>query len=113
MGVGRLKSVKPLVKALPPRVRPPVKYVDPFYRSPDWVAFAFAVKEMRGWRCEDCSKDCSQDKGDLIADHIKERKDGGADFDLNNTRNRCTACHNRKTAAARTARYTGQRRGVG
>ena len=104
--MGRIKSIKPLVATLPPRVSRPEKYVDPFYRSRDWTTFATAIKIERRWRCDGCGKDCSENHSELIADHIKERKDGGKDFALSNVRLLCLPCHNRKTAKARTARYT-------
>lgn len=102
--MGRLKALPPLVRTLAPLVRVPEKYVDPFYESPEWRAFAREIKQQRGYICEDCGKDCTDTPRGLIADHIVERKDGGADFDPLNTCLRCTACHNRKTAKARTQR---------
>jgi cytochrome c553 len=42
--------------------------------------------------------------GPRYLDHVKERKDGGADFDPGNVLFRCATCHGRKTEEARQAR---------
>jgi 5-methylcytosine-specific restriction endonuclease McrA len=44
----------------------------------------------------------------VIADHIVERKDGGADLDPNNIELLCHAHHQKKTALARARRARGQ-----
>lgn len=41
----------------------------------------------------------------LIADHIKERQDGGALYDVNNGQALCPTCHGRKTSEARRQRF--------
>lgn len=66
---------------------------------------------MRGQRCEACGKTRDDDGRSvrLIADHIVERRDGGADFDPANIQLLCIrlnadgqgGCHNRKTTVAR------------
>lgn len=40
----------------------------------------------------------------MFADHIVERKDGGAEFDPANGQCLCGSCHSRKTAAERAKR---------
>lgn len=84
-----------------PRLTAPPKTVDPFYRSPEWLALIASIKRERGNRCEDCSTQ----GGVIIGDHIVELKDGGAALDKRNIRLRCLPCHNTKTAAVRAQRY--------
>ena len=80
---------------------------DGFYQSRRWGKLARSVKEARGYRCEECGVDKSDDPRGLIADHVCERKDGGADLDPGNIRLLCAACHNAKSAAARLTRVVG------
>lgn len=105
--MGRLKSLPARVASLAPAVAVPAKVPDPFYESAEWRTFAREVKAQRGYRCEEvtCGRDCSDTPRGLIADHVVERRDGGADFDPVNVRLLCTACHNRKTASARARRF--------
>jgi 5-methylcytosine-specific restriction protein A len=104
--VGRLKALPSRAASLAARVTRPEKVVDPFYESAEWRQFIRAVKEQRGYRCEvvECGKDCRDNPRGLIGDHIIERKDGGADFDLRNIMLMCTGCHNRKTGRERSRR---------
>lgn len=99
-----LKAGPSRLSTAPRRLASPAKKVDPFYESREWRDFATTIKAQRGWRCEDCGVDCSQDKRALHADHIVERVDGGADFDPLNIRCRCASCHYRKGNRARQAR---------
>ena len=94
--------------AAPRGLASPPKVADPFYLSPGWRRFAEAIKSQRGWVCEACGFDGSQGRSRRLmhADHVEERKDGGADFDPGNIRVLCQRCHNRKTAGA------AKRRGV-
>ena len=95
------------LRALPSRFgKPPsrwpaqVKQVDPHYSTAGHREWAIAVKERARWQCEDCGA-----KGvRLHADHIIERKDGGADLDPANGRARCSSCHGIKTAKAKAER---------
>ena len=103
--VKKLTIMKALLATAPRQLKPPVKLADPFYESMEWRRFARMVKGHRGWTCEDCGKDCRQTPFTLKADHITERKDGGADFDPLNVRLRCQACDNRKTARAKADRW--------
>jgi len=73
-----------------------------FYQSAAWRAFIGRLRRKRGRRCEDCG----ETEGRIQGDHIIELEDGGARFDENNVRLRCTPCSNRKTARARLARIT-------
>lgn len=94
------------VSAVAARIHRPAKVVDPFYESNEWRSFARVIKQQRGYVCEECGKDCSATPRGLIADHIVERKDGGADFDPLNTLLRCMSCHNKKTSRVRIYRNT-------
>ena len=81
------------------RVRVAPKMTDNFYRSPQWVGLVRDVKAMRGRWCEKCGSGKR-----IIADHIIERKDGGADLDHANIMLLCHSCHQAKTARSRAAR---------
>ena len=105
--MARLMRMPPRIGQPAPRLKAPVKTADPFYESAAWRAFALAIKDQRGWRCEACGKDGRKTPRLMITDHIIERKDGGADFDPLNTQVMCAGCHNAKTAKARAARLTG------
>ncbi len=105
--MGRLKTIGSRVASVAPRTAPPQKVADPFYLSAEWRQFARAVKQARGYVCEnpDCRRDCSNAPRGLIADHVEERRDGGADFEIANVMLLCIACHNSKTAIERTKRH--------
>lgn len=105
--MARLKTIGSRVASVAPRASPPQKVADPFYLSTEWREFARAVKTARGFVCEnpDCRRDCRHAPRGLIADHVVERKDGGADFDVMNVMLLCIACHNSKTAIERTKRH--------
>lgn len=94
---------------------------DPFYASAEWRALTGRVRRSRPRRCEGCGKTHEDDGAPvaLIADHVTERRDGGADLDPGNVRLLCAraggdgrphangqrgGCHARKTRAARVAR---------
>ncbi|KZL06383.1 HNH endonuclease signature motif containing protein [Pseudovibrio sp. Ad26] len=100
-----LKSITPRLNTLGSRLRKAPKAVDPFYLTAEWKALAKYIKQLRGYVCEMCGKDFSKRQHKLIADHIVERKDGGADLDPGNIQCLCTWCHNRKTAQARRMRF--------
>lgn len=95
-----LRMVAPRLARAGARVSAPVKAVEPFYASPEWKTFARAIVSQRGRRCEACGVE----GGRLIADHIIERRDGGADFDPLNIQVLCPSCDNRKRAKAAAAR---------
>lgn len=101
--MGRLSNIKPLVGSLPPRIALAPKLADRFYQSPEWRDLVRSIKQMRGAFCERCGS-----TNRIIADHIVERKDGGADLDPSNIELLCSPCHNRKTAQARARRARGQ-----
>lgn len=105
--MARLKMLASGPAVVAARVAPPVKLADPFYETAAWRAFASAIKRQRGYRCQACGHDGRAQRWRMHADHIVERKDGGADFDPLNIQVLCHGCHNRKTAAARGERRSG------
>ena len=104
-----VRLVDPSVRCIDVRsANPAPKYVDPFYQSAEWTAFQSAVVAERGRVCEDpaCDGRTHRPGMRVFADHIVERKDGGAPFDRRNIMLRCGASHSRKTALARAKRTT-------
>ena len=99
----KLTSLGPMVRPLQDRVKAPPKIADQFYLSPEWRKLVSRVKRKRGAFCQRCD---SSDR--VIADHIVERRDGGADLDENNIELLCFTHHQQKTAQARKHRARGQ-----
>jgi 5-methylcytosine-specific restriction protein A len=91
----RFGRLAPQVSAMP-------KVAESFYQSPEWRKLVAAIKRERGNWCERCGSN-----NRVIADHIKERRDGGADLDPSNIELLCQAHHAAKTAAARARRARG------
>lgn len=87
---------------------PPPKRVDDFYRSEAWMKLRSSLIRQRGRKCERCGKAHDDDGSPvkLIGDHIRERRDGGADLDPSNVMLLCLPCHNAKTAKARGNRWS-------
>lgn len=94
----KLKTLAPAIGQLPHAVGLAAKFVDPFYQSRPWRQLVGVLKRQRGW-CVVCGSGHR-----LIADHIIERRDGGADLDPANIQFLCRAHHNEKTARARAKR---------
>lgn len=103
--MGRLKALKPRLALAPNRLKLLPKATERFYSSPEWRALVarrkldgdyFAALARRKDRTER-----------LILDHIRERKDGGADLDPANTQWLTMSEHAAKTAAARADRSRG------
>ena len=103
--MGKLTNLKPQVSSMPTLLRPPPKTAESFYQSPEWRSLVASIKRTRGSWCEQCGAGPK-----VIGDHIRERKDGGADLDPSNVQLLCWPCHNRKTAKARAARAKGMTR---
>jgi 5-methylcytosine-specific restriction protein A len=100
-----MRTLKPRLRQLDTRsVKPPPKRAEVFYLSPAWRDFSARLLAQRGRRCQDPLCRDPTAPGVRYPDHIKERADGGADFDPANILIRCAPCHGRKTAAARAAR---------
>lgn len=108
--MGKLKSLSPRVATVETRkVVPPPKRADPELRSPQHQRFREVVLKRAGYRCqwvEDgvrCTR--SEANGDrLIADHMRERADGGAPFDPDNGQCLCVQHNTLKGVQARAAR---------
>ena len=103
--MAKLRMLSPLVRTLAPHFKAAPKRAEPFYVSPEWCAFRAEIEKQRGRRCEDPECKAPHAPGPRYLDHVKERKDGGADFDPRNVLFRCASCHGRKTEEARRARY--------
>lgn len=99
--MGRLSAATSRLKTAGSTLRVPAKKAENFYQSKEWKAAAAKAKKRAGYKCQ--SPGCSSSYR-IIADHIVERKDGGADFDQANLQVLCMPCHNTKTAKAKTAR---------
>ncbi len=76
------------------------KPVEAWYRTPDYVRWSRAIRERASFRCEQCGRVDTR----MFADHIKEVKDGGSLFDLNNGMCLCGSCHVLKTNVERLLR---------
>ena len=100
--MARLTTLRPSVAALSSRLRLPPKIADPFYQSAEWRALVARVKRERGSWCQRCGS-----KQRVIADHIVERRDGGADLDASNIEILCFKHHQQKTALAQRRRALG------
>lgn len=80
------------------------KKVDSIYNTAEYAAWREAVIKRANGACEDNECVAPLAPGRRYADHIKELRDGGAPFDLNNGKCRCASCHTRKTLRERAAR---------
>lgn len=100
--MGKLKALQPRLGGGAAKLKAAPKVAELFYQSREWRALVARVKRARGAWCERCG---SSDR--VIADHIVERKDGGADLDETNIELLCAAHHNAKTAEARARRAKG------
>lgn len=109
--MGRLKAMGSRVGAMPSKVKPAPKQVEGFYSSSAWRGLVSDIKQERGARCERVG--CPTPTHRVIADHIVERKDGGADLDPRNIELLCFTHHQQKTAQARAARAQGRTWGGG
>jgi 5-methylcytosine-specific restriction enzyme A len=113
MGMPKLRSLAPLVRALDTRTtRLPPKQKDPFYNSPEFAHWRAMVLARAGYRCEAIDQHghrCTKIRPEhrLYADHIVEIKDGGSLLDINNGQALCSSHHESKTVAARTQRLKG------
>lgn len=105
--MAKLPSASSVLPQAGRRIGAAVKTTDPFYLSAEWRELVTIVRQQRGYVCEACGQDMSSNRRALIADHIRERKDGGQDLDPANVRLLCLPCHNHKTAQASKARRSG------
>lgn len=89
------------------RIKLPEKSADPELLTKEHRAWRAAVLERAGYRCEaiDHGERCQvRAPARLFADHIVERRDGGAPLSMANGQCLCGSHHTRKTAAERAAR---------
>ena len=105
----KLRTLAPLVRTLDTRTtRLPRRQMDPVYNTPEFQAWRAQVVARAGARCEavDHGFRCSKAHPDhrMYADHIKELRDGGQPFDINNGQCLCASHHEIKTAATRAKR---------
>lgn len=100
--MSKLTTIAPRLGGLPVRLVAPPKKVELFYQSKEWRGLVSSIKKQRGAWCQRCGST----KG-LIADHIIERKDGGAELDPANIELLCGKHHAIKTAEARKRRALG------
>ncbi|HLY04255.1 MAG TPA: HNH endonuclease signature motif containing protein [Rhizomicrobium sp.] len=98
-----LKTIGPRVRALEIRAaKPPPKTADPHYLTPEHQVWAEAVKRRADYACQ--WPGCGRRERRMFADHIVEKRDGGALFDLNNGQCLCGKHHSIKSAKARSGR---------
>lgn len=100
------------MKYASPRIKQPALRITPIdtsggfgrtlYRTAAHQTWAKAVKRRDGYTCQSCG--ANGEGVSLIADHIREIRDGGAPLDMDNGQTLCAACHARKTRAAKLAR---------
>lgn len=109
--MARIAMLKPRVAMLDTSLAPPPpKTTDTWYGTPEHKAWAAAVKDRAGSKCQD-----QQHRGPRlvckgVADHIQERRDRpDLQLDPANGLYRCWSCHTRKTNAQRALRQRGER----
>ncbi|MFZ5745265.1 MAG: HNH endonuclease signature motif containing protein [Pseudomonadota bacterium] len=114
--MGRLSAMPPRLAPLGRRVGFLPKVAEQFYSSPEWRALKLArsckAKCNRGPSCRNPdwhdAKARAKPSESLVLDHIKERRDGGADLDPANTQWLTFSEHQAKTARARKERAHGR-----
>jgi hypothetical protein len=105
--MGRLKAAPSRLSAPKPRVGAPPKEAERFYSSKGWLALK-ARRRLDGDYFAALRR--RKHPGErLILDHVRERKDGGADLDPANTEWLTDSEHAAKTAKARAKRAGGGR----
>jgi 5-methylcytosine-specific restriction protein A len=106
--IPKLKTMQPSLKTMDTRtVMPPPKRADAELLTADHRAWREAVLRRAGYRCEAVENGlrCKVSApARLFADHIVERRDGGAALDPANGQCLCGSHHTAKTARARAER---------
>lgn len=104
----RIPTMKPRLKPCDQRTAKPAPSTGPkqLYGTAAWAKLVMRLKRERGDRCEDPTHEGSNQPGErrVIADHIVEVQDGGAELDPANILLRCMPCHVRKTNTERAKR---------
>jgi 5-methylcytosine-specific restriction protein A len=108
----KIGTLKPALKAFDARaVKPAPKTVDPFYLTPQYDDWRAKVIANAGGRCQAIENGIRCWKARpvhrMFADHIVERQDGGALYDLANGQCLCGRHHTLKTLKARAERLGG------
>ncbi|MEZ0060893.1 5-methylcytosine-specific restriction protein A [Bradyrhizobium elkanii] len=90
--------------------RPRPKQADAELLTPEHRAWRLTVCQRAGWRCEWIENgarcEASTKRGDvMIADHIVERADGGALYDVSNGQCLCVSHNTLKGLKSRRARF--------
>lgn len=104
--MSRLKAIAPrLAQASATRLNTQ-KVKDPFYASPEFMAWRKAVIARAGGRCQWPGCNETTYTARMFADHVHEIRDGGDRLDVMNGACLCQAHHNRKTADERAKRLS-------
>lgn len=106
--MSKLKTMRPSLRTIDTRtVKPPAKRADPELLTAEHKLWREQVLRNAGYRCEhvEGGRRCEVSApARLFADHIRERRDGGARLDPANGQCLCGKHHTLKTAAARAER---------
>jgi hypothetical protein len=105
----RLRNTRPMLTSIDTRIAQPApKVPDRELVTSAHRAWRAAVMSRAGHRCEWVERGVRCERAmpeyRLIADHVVERKDGGALFDVANGMATCWMHHARKTVAVRAER---------
>jgi 5-methylcytosine-specific restriction protein A len=107
-----IRTLAPLVpRSSGLTVQPEPKVVDPYYLTEEHRAWREQVVRNAGYRCQwvengrRCTKAAPLHR--MFADHVKERRDGGAALDPANGQCLCGRHHSIKTAMLRGRRAHG------
>ncbi|TWI12711.1 HNH endonuclease [Aerolutibacter ruishenii] len=95
--MGKLKTLKPRIGALPPRLKPVQadrqatrQYAT---NSAPWLALRLQVLLRDAYTCQTCGRVCGR-KGEAHVDH---RDGDSSNNHLTNLQTLCAPCHSRKT----------------
>lgn len=95
-----LKVLPRRLTAAPNKLKLPPKQTASHYQTPEHRDWSAAVIARAKGKCQGCGE-----RKRLIADHIREIRDGGDPLDLNNGQALCWSCHTAKTARERKVRH--------
>lgn len=102
----KLSMLRPrIIKRDTRRVKPPPRHTDSTYKiygTPEYAAWRKAVIDRAQARCE--YPGCRRKERRMFADHIRELRDGGAPYDVNNGQCLCGSHHTAKTMTERARR---------